>query len=223
MAFGMVSGLLQAKMTGKGNVIDAAMVDGVSALLAPTFGMLAAGQWDDKHRASNMLDGGAHFYDTYECKDGKYISVGAIEPQFYALLLKLGRMEGVDIMTPKTQMKRSTWPAAKIHLETVMKTKTRDEWCKIMEYTDICFAPVLTLSEAFHHPHSKERNAYIQLDGVMQPAPAPRFSNTPAAVPHPPPEVGADTVSVLRAAGMDVEKLLASGAIVDRSGEKSKL
>jgi len=223
MAFGMVSGLLQAKTSGRGDVVDAAMVDGASTLLAPTFGMLAAGQWDDTQRASNMLDGGAPFYDTYECKDGKYISIGSIEPQFYALLLKLGGMEGAAAMDAKAQFKKGQWPAAKAHVEAIMKTKTRDEWCKIMEYSDVCFAPVLTMTEAFTHPHAKARNAYIEIDGVMQPAPAPRFSNFPAALPRPPSEVGADTVSVLRAAGLDVDRLLASGVIVDRSDAKSKL
>lgn len=223
MAFGMVSGLLQAKTSGQGNVIDAAMVDGASSLLAPTFGMLASKQWDDKERAANLLDGGAPFYDTYECKDGKFVSIGAIEPQFYALLLKHGGMEGTAAMDPKAQFKKTQWPAAKAHVEAVMKTKTRDEWCKIMEYTDICFAPVLTMTEAFSHAHAKARNAYVEIDGVMQPSPAPRFSNTPAAKPKPPPEVGADTVSVLRAAGLDVDKLLAGGVVVDRSDAKSKL
>merc|ERR1712032_1651487 len=131
--------------------------------------------------------------------------------------------EEVEVLSPKLQHRKKNWPAAKAHLEKVIKTRTREEWCKVMEYTDICFAPVLTVSEAFQHPHAKARGAFIDVNGVMQAAPAPRFSNTPASTPTAPPEVGADTVSVLRAAGADVDKLLESGIAVDRSGVKSKL
>jgi len=226
MAFGIVSGLLQAKTTGKGNVIDGAMVDGASALLAPLYGMMAAGQWKEEARGSNMLDGGAHFYDTYECKDGKYVSIGSIEPQFYALLLKLSGLESDPSMDPSKQMKRDNWGAAKAALEAAMKTKTRDEWCAIMEYTDICFAPVLTMREAFEHPHAKARGSYIDIGGVVQPAPAPRFSNTPAGVPAAPPVVGGDTVGVLKAVGMsdaDIQKAIAAGVVVDRSRAAAKL
>merc|ERR1712232_312776 len=123
----------------------------------------------------------------------------------------------------KLQMKRGNWAAAKAHLEAVFKTKTRDEWCGIMEYSDICFAPVLTMSEAPNHPHAKARNAFVDIDGVTQPAPTPRFSNTATSTPSAPPDVGADTVAVLSAAGMDVDRLLACGAVIDRSKEVSKL
>jgi len=223
MAFGLVSGILQAKMSGKGNLVDAAMVDGAALLLAPMFGMVAEGHWNDANRGANMLDGGAPFYDTYECKDGKYVSIGSLEPKFYALLLKLGGMQEAKVMDATARWNKENWPAAKAHLQMVIKTKTRDEWCAIMENTDVCFAPVLTMTEAFDHHHARARNAFIELDGVKQPAPAPRFANNPANQPRPPPEAGEDTKSVLLAAGIDVDKLVAAGVVHDRSNVKSKL
>lgn len=223
LAFGMVSGMLQARMTGKGNVVDAAMVDGVGALLGSTYGLMAQGRWDDGKREANLVDGGAHFYDTYECKDGRYVSIGPIEPQFYTLLVKLAKLEGSPVDLGRGYMPKDKWPAAKRHLEAVFLAKTREEWCEIMEYTDVCFAPVLTMSEAHDHPHAKARGAFIEIEGVRQPAPAPRFSHTPPGLPHAPPEVGGDTAVVLRAAGLDVEALVAGGVVQDRSASLSKL
>lgn len=228
LALGVVSAILQARMTGKGNVVDAAMVDGVPALLAPLYGLVAVQQpnrkdkgWDESVRAGNMLDGGAPFYDTYECRDGKFVSVGSIEPQFYALLLKLSGLDKDPVMDPKMRWSPSQWSLVRATLSKVFKTKTRDEWCALMEGTDVCFAPVLTLSESFEHPHARARGTYVNVEGVMQQAPAPRFSETPCAAPSRPPEVGEHTAEVLRDFGMDVEHLVKIGAVQDRSSERS--
>lgn len=176
MAFGMVAGILSARSTGKGQVIDCAMTDGAAVLSAMTYTFLANGQWRDE-RGVNLLDTGAHFYDTFECADGKYISIGSIEPQFYALLREKA---GLDDPAFDLQMDPRQWGPLKDKLTALFLSKTRDEWCAIMEHTDICFAPVLSLKEAPQHPHNKERGTFIEVDGILQPAPAPRFSETPA-------------------------------------------
>ncbi|MEZ5709420.1 MAG: CaiB/BaiF CoA-transferase family protein [Blastomonas sp.] len=181
MAFGMLAGILSARSTGKGQVIDCAMTDGAAILSAMTYTFMANGRWSDV-RGTNFLDTGAHFYDTYETADGKYISIGSIEPQFYALLReKAGLTTDSDF---DAQMDPAAWPALKVKLEELFRQKSRDEWCAIMEHTDICFAPVLSLTEAPAHPHNSERGTYIELDGIIQPAPAPRFSETPAPMPR---------------------------------------
>lgn len=181
MAFGMVSGILSARGTGQGQVIDCAMVDGAAILSAMTYTFLANGQWRDE-RGVNLLDTGAHFYDTYETADGKFVSIGSIEPQFYAELReKAGMADDTDF---DAQMNPKSWPALKDKLTALFRTKTRDEWCAIMEHTDICFAPVLSLKEAPEHPHNKDRETFVTVDGILQPAPAPRFSRTPAATPR---------------------------------------
>jgi alpha-methylacyl-CoA racemase len=212
LAYGMLAALLERTKSGKGQVVDAAMVDGAAALMAIIFGAHASGWWKDE-RASNMLDGGAHFYDCYETSDGKYVSIGSIEPQFYAILLdKLG-IAGEDL--PK-QMDRSAWPKLKERFVAIFKTKTRDEWCKIMEGTDICFAPVLSLTEAPEHPHIKARNTFVEVDGVKQPGPAPRFSRTPGKIESAPAHPGQHTDEALAAWGFaqgDIAKLRESGAI----------
>ena len=213
LAFGMVCGLLEAHRSGKGQVVDAAMVDGTALLMGAAYGMLGSGLWDDTQRESNMLDGGAHFYDTYETKDGKYVSIGSIEPQFYALLLEKTGLKGQDL---PAQHDRAKWPEMKKKFTEVFKTKTRDEWCAIMEGTDICFAPVLTMSEAPEHPHAKARNAYVDFDGFKHPAPAPRFSRTPPKIQGIAPVRGAHTREVLGQNGFsdaEIKELLASGAI----------
>lgn len=177
LAFGVVSAILSARTTGKGQVIDCAMIDGAAMISAQTYALLAAGMWADE-RGVNLLDGAAPYYDTYETADGKHVAVGSIEPQFYALLLDvLGFAEDPDFAD---QNDRKCWPAAKRKLEAAFKTKTRDEWCALMEATDICFAPVLSLTEAPQHLHNKERGTFVEVGGVVQPAPAPRFSETPA-------------------------------------------
>ncbi len=177
LALGMVCGLLETARSGQGQLIDAAMVDGAALLFGAVFGMHAAGLWTDR-RGANMLDGGAHFYDTYETKDGKYVAIGSIEPQFYALLLEKTGLTDADL---PDQMDKDAWPAVKDRLAAIFRTRTRDEWCAVMEGSDVCFAPVLSVAEAPHHPHAAARDAYVDIEGVPQPAPAPRFSRTPPA------------------------------------------
>jgi alpha-methylacyl-CoA racemase len=175
LAFGMVSALLHAKSTGQGQVIDAAMTDGAATLMSMIWGFKANGIWSDD-RGTNLLDTGAHMYDTYETSDGKWISIGSLEPQFYAELRRLAGL--ADDKDFDAQMDRSQWPALKAKLTALFLTKTRDEWCALMEMTDVCFAPVLSLAEAPSHPHNAARGTFIEVDGVMQPAPAPRYSLT---------------------------------------------
>ena len=174
LAFGIVCALLEAKTSGQGQIIDAAMTDGSATLMTIIYGLKAMGTWTNE-RGANMLDGGAHFYGTYECSDGKYVSIGSIEPQFYALLLE---KIGLNDSALQEQMNRERWSELKEQLGQVFKTKTRDEWCDLMEGTDICFAPVLDLDEAPRHPHNAMRGTFVELDGITQPAPAPRFSRT---------------------------------------------
>ncbi len=180
LAFGMVSALLHAQKTGQGQVIDTAMTDGAAVLMSMIWGFRANGIWRDE-RGVNMLDTGAHFYDTYETSDGKWISIGSIEPQFYAELRRLaGLTEDKDF---DAQMLMPEWPRLKEKLTALFKTKSRDEWCGLMEMTDVCFAPVLSMAEAPSHPHNAARGTFIDVDGVMQPAPAPRYSVTQTATP----------------------------------------
>jgi alpha-methylacyl-CoA racemase len=214
LAYGMLAGLLHASRTGEGQVIDAAMVDGTASLMAMFFSFKAMGIFEET-RGDNMLDSGAHFYDVYECADGEHVSIGSIEPQFYAELLRLTGLEGEDL---PYQMDKSQWPALKERLAAIFKTKTRDEWCQIMEGTDVCFAPVLRMSEAVEHPHNVHRGTFIERDGIVQPAPAPRFSATPGEVQRPPAHAGQHTAEVLGEwLGLDddeIAKLRAGGAVV---------
>jgi alpha-methylacyl-CoA racemase len=181
LAFGMVSALLHAQKTGQGQIIDTAMTDGAAVLMSMIWGFRANGIWSDD-RGTNMLDTGAHFYDTYETSDGKWLSIGSIEPQFYAeLRARAGLVEDKDF---DAQMDRSQWPALKAKLTALFLTKTRDEWCACMEMTDVCFAPVLDMAEAPTHPHNAARGTFIKVDGVMQPAPAPRYSLTQTDTPR---------------------------------------
>jgi alpha-methylacyl-CoA racemase len=182
LAFGLLAGVLHARESGQGQVIDCAMSDGAASLMGMFYGLRAMGQWQDGRR-SNLLDGGAHFYDTYRCRDGKWISIGAIEPQFYALLLD---KTGLDDPAFGAQMDRSSWPALGNKLAEVFAAKTQAEWCDIMGGTDICFAPVLGMGDAPNHPHHIARGTFFELDGVIQPAPAPRFLSTPGEVQRPP-------------------------------------
>ncbi len=211
LAFGMVSALLHAKTTGQGQVIDCAMTDGAAALMAMIWGFRANGIWKDE-RGVNLLDTGAHMYDTYECADGKWISIGSLEPQFYALLLeKTGLKDDADFAA---QMNSAHWPALKERLTTLFKTRTRDDWCADMEMTDVCFAPVLSMSEAPHHPHNAARGTFVEADGVMQPAPAPRYSATVSDAPRM--TKMADTDAILAELGYDsgkVEALKAAGTV----------
>lgn len=177
LVVGVLAALLEASKSGKGQVVDAAMCDGAASLMSMFFDMTAMGRWTDE-RNSNFLDGGAHFYGVYECSCGHFISIGSIEPQFYALLREHAALTDADF---DAQMDRKAWPALKAKLEKVFKTKTREDWCKIMEGSDICFAPILTMQEAPKHPHNAAREIFIERHGVTQPAPAPRFSRTPSA------------------------------------------
>ena len=210
LAFGIVCGLLEAKRSGKGQVVDAAMTDGAASLMAMFYGMNSLGMWADE-RGKNLLDSGAHFYDTYETKDGRYVALGSIEPQFYRELI-----EKAQISDPafEAQMDRNAWPALKEKLASIIRTKTRDEWDAIMLGSDICYAPVLSLGEAPSHPHNAARKTFIEVDGVTQPAPAPRFSRTVPEVQGPP--QAADSEAALKAWGFtsnDVAALSHSGAI----------
>jgi alpha-methylacyl-CoA racemase len=208
LAFGLVCGMLEAQRSGKGQVVDAAMVDGTGALMAMFFSMAAGGAFSDQ-RGTNMLDGGAHFYDTYETKDGKHICIGSIEPQFYALLVEKAEL---DPDKYAAQMDRGSWPELKADLTKVFKSKTQSEWCSIMEGTDVCFAPVLSIFEAPEHPHNKARNSFYEVDGVMQQAPAPRFSRTQPEISHGARIPGVDTVSVLRDYGFSSDEIDALAA-----------
>ncbi len=181
LVMGMLAAMLEANKSGQGQVVDAAMCDGAASLITMFFDMTAAGRWKEE-REANMLDGGAHFYGVYECSCSNFISIGSIEPQFYAQLRELA---GLDETCFDAQMDQKQWAALKDRLVAVFKTKSRDEWCKIMEGTDVCFAPVLTMSEATKHPHMVAREVFIQQDGATQPGPAPRFSRTPSAARMP--------------------------------------
>lgn len=203
LAYGLVCALLEAQKSGKGQVVDAAMIDGAASLMSMFFSFAAAGSFTDQ-RGSNLLDGGAHFYDTYETSDGGYVSIGSIEPQFYALLIE---KTGIDPAQFAPQMDPAQWPALKAELTRVFKTKTRDQWCEIMEGSDVCFAPVLSLFEAPLHPHNVARQGFLEIDGVTQPAPAPRFSRTQAEVRHGARTPGQDSEAVLQAAGFTAEQI----------------
>ena len=175
LAFGILCAIFEARSSGRGQVVDAAMVDGVSSLMTMMYGMHAAGLWTD-NRGSNRLDSGTPWYDVYETADGKWISIGCNEPQFYdALLERLGIAAGV---LPANRHDRKGWPAIRACFKEKFRAKTRDEWCAIMEGSEVCFAPVLTLAEAPMHPHMRARGTFVEKDGVIQPAPAPRFSRT---------------------------------------------
>ncbi len=212
LAFGLLAGVIHARATGQGQVIDCAMSDGAASLMAMFYGFKGAGAWKDERR-SNLLDGGAHFYDTYQCADGKWISIGSIEPQFYALLLE---KTGITDPEFKNQMDRDAWPSLKAKLAEVLATRTQAEWCAIMDATDICFAPVLTLDEAPRHAHNVARETFVTLEGVVQPAPAPRFSATPGVIQGPPPRIGAHNEQALSDWGFsqdDIAGLATAGAI----------
>lgn len=212
LAFGIICGLLEASRSGQGQVVDAAMVDGAASLMTTFYGLRAMGIWTDR-RGENLLDSGAHFYDVYETADDKYISIGSIEPKFYAELLRLTGLEG---KTLPGQLDRAKWPEMRKVLRAVFKTKTRDEWCAIMEGTDACFAPVLSMEEVPKHPHNKARGTFVEIAGVIQPGPAPRFSRTKAEIQGPPAKPGQHTDAVLADWGFtpeEIAKLRAVGTV----------
>lgn len=193
LAFGLLAAVIEARTSGKGQVVDATMIDGAALLTTMMYGMKAQGLWQDE-RGVNLLDTGAHFYDTYETKDGKYVSIGSIEPQFYAELMRLADLDPADF---GAQMDASNWPAMKEKLAAVIKAKTRAEWDSLMEGTDVCYAPVLSMEEAPKHPHNIARGVFFEQDGHVQPAPAPRFSRTKPDLPAVPPMPGQDTDQAL--------------------------
>ena len=212
LAFGMVCALLEAKISGRGQVVDAAMIDGSSTLMALFHGFKAMGLHKDG-TGTSFLAGAAHYYDTYETRDGRFVSIGAIEPQFYALLIeKLGldrkkfALHGFD-WTRLDGKSREVWKELKLELARVFKTRSRDEWCALLEGSDTCFTPVLSMSEAIEHPHNKSRNAFVDVAGNPQPAPAPRFSRSVAAAPLPGAEPGANTREVLADAGFSEQEI----------------
>lgn len=204
LAYGMVCALLEAKNSGKGQVVDAAMIDGAATLMTSTFAAFQANFWSD-NRGTNMLDGGAHFYDSYETKDGKYISLGSIEPQFYAELLEKLGPEAQEAFA--NQYDIPNWPAMKETMAAIIARKTRDEWDAIFEGSDVCYAPVLSMGEVKDHPHHKARDTFIEDGDVWQPAPAPRFSRTPAGIRHKPAKIGQHSDEVLLEFGFSQEQI----------------
>lgn len=219
LAFGLVCGLLEAQRSGRGQVVDAAMLDGVNALMAMFHGFRAAGLFDEQP-GTHFLSGTAHFYSTYATSDGKYVAVAAIEPAFYQALIRLAGLDPArfgDQGLGAFPVTSPRWPALKAELAAVFLTKTQAEWCALLEGTDACVAPVLTVSEASQHPHNVARNAFITVNGVRQNAPAPRFSATVPEPPRAPVRPGADSRSVLLEAGFlggEIDALLETGAVV---------
>ncbi len=199
LAFGIVCALLEASRSGKGQVVDAAMVDGAATLATFLYGMRASGDWRDV-RGDNIIDTGAPWYDVYQTRDGEYVSIGSIEPQFYALLLS---HLGLDPAGLPAQHDRAGWPLLRDSFAAAIRGRTRAEWQAAMEGTDVCFAPVLSPGEAPDHPHNAARGTFVDIDGIRQPAPAPRFSRTVPETPQPPPAPGHDMLNTLRRWGFD--------------------
>ena len=213
---GILAALLETSRSGMGQVIDAAMVDGAAQLMWMFHGLESIGGWDSSSRESNLLDGGAHFYDVYECGDGEYICIGSIEPQFYALLREV---VGLDDPEFDHQHDRDRWPQLSKKLSDMFLTKSQSEWCELMEGTDVCFAPVLSFKDAPNHPANQARGTYIEIDGVVQPAPAPRFSRTASEVNHGVHSLGEDTDDILKNVGMgekEIRELRSAGVIVSQ-------
>lgn len=211
LALGICAAFVEVQTSGKGQVVDAAMTDGSALLATMIHTFLSMGVWGD--RGTNMLDTGAPFYDVYECADGEYISLGSIEPQFYAELL---RITGLDQEELPKQMDRSQWPKMKLKIAETIRSKTRDQWVELMEGTDVCFAPVLSPAEACAHPHNVERETFVEVAGIKQPAPAPRFSRTPGVIDGPPPHPGEHTEEVLSSWGFsenEIQNLRNIGAV----------
>jgi alpha-methylacyl-CoA racemase len=213
LAFGIVCGILEARTSGQGQVVDAAMVDGTAILMSMMWGLRQLGAFDEQHRGGNVLDTGAPFYDSYECADGAYIALGSLEPQFYAELLAKTGLDGEDL---PAQMDREGWPRLRERFTELFKTKTRAQWCALLERSDACFAPVLTLSEAAEHPHITARETIVEYDGVLQPAPAPRFSRTTPVLARPAAKPGEHTDDALRDWGFsaaEIASLRDAGAV----------
>ena len=197
LAFGLLAALFERQTSGRGQVVDAAMVDGAASLASIFYGLTASGRWGEP-RGENLLDGGAPFYDTYETLDGGHVALGALEPKFFA---ELAQRIGLPDRFVQGQYDRRLWPEMRDALTTLMRTRSRDEWCALLEGSDACFAPVLSIAEAPHHPHARARAAFIEVGGVVQPGPAPRFDRSSTDMPRPAPAIGAHTDEVLREAG----------------------
>ena len=205
LAMGLLAALYERGSSGRGQVVDAAMVDGAASLASIFYGMTANGRWSDA-RGANLLDGGAPFYDTYETADGKYVAIGALEPKFFA---ELAARIGLDARLVKGQYDRALWPELRETIARILRGKSRDEWCTLLEGSDACFAPVLSIAEAPTHAHARARGGFIEIDGVVQPAPAPRFDRSKADAPHAAPAAGAHTDDVLAEAGFTADEIAA--------------
>jgi alpha-methylacyl-CoA racemase len=204
LAMGVCAALFEAQRSGKGQVIDAAITDGAASLMSVIYGLRASHIWSDE-RDANLLDGGEHFYDVYKTSDGKFVSIGSIEPQFYALLLEKTGLK--DDPKFSFHMNKADWPELSEKLAAVIATKTRDEWTALMEGTDVCFAPVLSMAEAPTHKHNVARQTFVEVGGLNQPAPAPRFSRTPSAIQGPPGGNGQDSGQILESWGISERPL----------------
>lgn len=203
LALGIACGLWETTQSGKGQVIDAAMTDGAAILMSAAFSMRHQGRWSDT-RGENWLDGNSAFYGTYECADGKWISIGSLEPQFYSLLLDLLGLTENDM---GDRWDIPSWPNQREMIASIFKLKSRQQWCDIMEGTDVCFAPVLDLNEAQDHPHNKSRGTFVEIDGLTQPAPTPRFSRSKANISYPPPCPGEHNDSALKDWGITDQQI----------------
>ena len=212
LAFGVMAALYERQRSGLGQVVDAAMVDGAASLASIFFGLQAAGNWTEP-RGQNLLDGGAPFYGTYETIDGRWVAIGPLEPKFFALLAEA---LGLEDRFVKRQYDRRLWPEMRAAIAQAFKQRTRDEWCQRLEGTDACFAPVLSFAEAPAHAHAAQRGAFVDVAGVVQPGPAPRFNRTPASQPRPAPQLGQDSEAVLLEAGYsvaDIQALRQAGVV----------
>jgi alpha-methylacyl-CoA racemase len=212
LALGIVSALLETRISGKGQIVDAAMIDGVQSLMTHYFAFIASGRWVFE-RESNFFDGGAPWYNVYETKDGKHVSVAPVERKFYDQLLEV---IGLDPTKVPDQLDRETWPELRRRFADIFRSKTRDEWSAVMEGRDVCFAPVLSIDEAVSHSHMRARKSFLEVDGVLQPAPAPRFSRTPSSVQSGPPIPGGNTSEIMSAWGFsdaEIADLRKSGAV----------
>jgi alpha-methylacyl-CoA racemase len=213
LAWGMMAALWEVQRSGQGQVVDAAMSDGAALLMAMTYGVAAAGLWTNQRQA-NLLDGGAPFYGAYACADGKYLAVGSIEPHFFRELLTRA---GIDDPSLHEQIDLSAWPAQRATFAAIFHTRTRDEWCALLEGTDACVSPVLDMEEAPSHPHNQARGTFVTVDDIVQPAPAPRLSRTPPAIQCPAPLPGADTEAVLGDWGFSATEIatLRAGSVIE--------
>ncbi|WP_295874191.1 CaiB/BaiF CoA-transferase family protein [uncultured Zhongshania sp.] len=203
LAFGLMCAIFESSRSGQGQVVDVSMVEGSAALMHMMYAWMASDRWRDE-RGVNLLDGASYFYDSYQTADGKYVSIGSLEPQFFQILLEKAELDASEFCS---QSDESKWPELKAKLTAVMKNKTRDEWCAIMEGSDVCFAPILSMSEAPEHPHNKFRQSYLHTDGILQAAPTPKFSRTAPSVPASPPASGSNTSAVLSGLGYSSEQI----------------